>query len=140
MSDVTTPMASPTATAMGRLRNLAAMTAAKAAAMRSVKLLGSRPMMGAASTPASPAKNVLTAHTPIDTAVGLVPDSAVMAGESTMARTFSPTSVYRRMTEPSATVVTTQAYTMIWSIVTATPKKLKTLTGSGARPGADWMA
>ena len=46
--------------------------------------------MGAASTPASPAKNVLTAHTPIETAVGLVPDRSVMAGESTMARTLRP--------------------------------------------------
>jgi hypothetical protein len=80
-------------TAIGKLRNLAAMTAAKAAAMRMVKLLGSSPMMGAANTPAKPAKKVLTAHTPMDTASGLVPDRAVMAGESTMARTFRPTSV-----------------------------------------------
>ena len=50
-------------------------------------------MTGPASTPASPARNVLLAHTPIDTAVGLVPDSDVIAGESTIARTRSPTSV-----------------------------------------------
>jgi hypothetical protein len=78
---------------MGRLRNLAAMTAAKAAAMSRVKLPESRPMIGAANTPAKPAKNVLTAHTPMETASGLVPERAVMAGESTMARTFRPTSV-----------------------------------------------
>ncbi len=140
MSEVTTPMDRPTPTAIGRLRNLAAMTAAKAAAMSRVKLLASRPMMGAASTPANPAKNVLTAQTTMDTPLGLVPDRAVMAGESTMARTLSPRSVYRRIAEPRTTVPRTQPYTMIWSIVTATPKKLKTLTGSGARPGADMMA
>ena len=49
--------------------------------------------MGAASTPPNPAKKVLTAHTPTEIAVGLVPDRSVMAGESTMARTFRPTSV-----------------------------------------------
>ena len=93
MSDVTTPMSRPTVTAMGRLRNRAAITAAKAAAMRRVKLPESSPMMGAASTPAKPAKNVLTAQTPMETALGLVPERAVMAGESTSARTFRPTSV-----------------------------------------------
>ena len=93
MSEVTTPMARPTITAMGRLRNLAATTAAKAAAINKVKLPGSRPMMGAASTPARPAKKVLTAHTPMETALGLVPDRAVIDGESTMALTFRPTSV-----------------------------------------------
>ena len=36
---------------------------------------------------------MLTAHTPTDTRLGLVPDSEVMAGESTMARTRRPTSV-----------------------------------------------
>ena len=58
-----------------------------------MKLSESSPMMGAASTPARPAKNVLTAQTPIETTVGLVPDRSVMAGESTMARTLRPTSV-----------------------------------------------
>ena len=69
------------------------MTAAKAAAMRRVKSVASRPMTGADRTPVRPARKMLTAHTPTDTAVGLVPDSDVMAGESTMARTRSPTSV-----------------------------------------------
>ncbi len=69
------------------------MTAAKAAAIRTVKWLASRPMIGAASTPANPAKKVLTAQTPTETASGLVPDRSVMAGESTMARTLRPTSV-----------------------------------------------
>ncbi len=49
--------------------------------------------MGAASTPHRPAKKVLTAQTPTEIAVGLVPDRSVIAGESTMARTLSPTSV-----------------------------------------------
>ena len=86
-------MASPTNTATGRFRNLAAMTAAKEAAISSVKLPESSPMIGAASTPHNPAKRVLTAHTPTEIAVGLVPDRSVMAGESTMARTLRPTSV-----------------------------------------------
>ena len=72
---------------------MAATTAAKDAAIRIVKYLGSSPMIGAASTPAKPAKKVLTAQTPTETAVGLVPERSVMAGESTMARTLSPTSV-----------------------------------------------
>ncbi len=50
-------------------------------------------MMGADSTPASPARKTLAAHTPMDTKAGLLPDSEVIAGESTMARTRSPTSV-----------------------------------------------
>ena len=75
------------------MRILAAMTAANEAAIRIVNWLGSRPMIGAASTPHSPAKNVLTPHTPTEIAVGLVPDRSVMAGESTIARTFRPTSV-----------------------------------------------
>ena len=86
-------MSSPTSTATGRLRSLAATTAAKEAAIRSVNWLGSSPMIGAASTPHSPAKKVLTAHTPTEIAVGLVPERSVMAGESTMARTLRPTSV-----------------------------------------------
>ncbi len=61
--------------------------------MRSVKFPESRPMMGAARTPVSPAKKVATAQTPTAIAVGLVPERSVMAGESTMARTFRPTSV-----------------------------------------------
>ena len=88
-----TPIRRPTTTATGRFRSLAATTAANEAAISSVKLSGSSPMMGAASTPASPAKKVLTAQTPTEIAVGLVPDRSVMAGESTMARTLSPTSV-----------------------------------------------
>ena len=48
-------------------------------------------MIGAATTPMSPARNVLAAHTPAEIRSGLVPDSDVMAGESTIARTRSPT-------------------------------------------------
>ena len=108
MSDVATPINSPTPTAMGRFRSRAAMTAAKVAAINRVKLAASRPMMGAANTPARPAKNVLTAQTPTETVVGLVPERSVMAGESTMARTLSPTSVKRSTRAPMTTVSKTQ--------------------------------
>jgi hypothetical protein len=100
MSDVAMPIRSATPTATGRLRSLAATTAAKVAAISRVKFAASRPMIGAASTPARPAKKVLTAQTPIETAVGLVPDRSVIAGESTKALTLSPTSVKRRTTRP----------------------------------------
>ncbi len=107
MSEVAIPIRNPTATAMGRLRSLAAMTAAKLAATRSVKFPASSPMIGAASTPAKPAKNVLAAHTPTETSPGLVPDRSVMAGESTMARTLRPTSVKWRTTAPTTMVTST---------------------------------
>ena len=68
-----------------------------------MKFPGCRPITGAASTPASPAKNVLTAHTPADTAPGFVPESAVIASESTSARTRRPTSVNRRTSAPITT-------------------------------------
>ena len=87
------PMASPTKKATGRLRILAAMTAEKAATIRSVKSPESSPMIGADSTPVNPASPTLTAQTHIDTRSGLVPEIDVMAGESTMARTRRPTSV-----------------------------------------------
>ncbi len=87
------PMRRPTATAIGRLRSWAAMTAAKAATITSVKSPGSRPTTGAAKTPTSPASAVLTAQTPMEMRSGLVADSEVMAGESTMARTRRPMSV-----------------------------------------------
>ncbi len=107
-SEVAMPIRRPTPTAMGRLRILAAMTAANAAATSTVKLLGSRPMMGAARTPVNPAKKTLTAQTPADTASGFVPERSVMAGESTIALTLSPTSVKRRTTAPITTVAMTQ--------------------------------
>ncbi len=89
-----TPMSKPTTTATGRFRNLAASTAANDDAISTtVNCVGSRPISGAARTPARPAKKVLTAHTPMEMAAGLDPDRSVMAGESTMARTLRPTSV-----------------------------------------------
>ncbi len=93
MSEVATPISNPIRTATGRLRSLAATTAAKEAAIRIVNWLGSSPMIGAARTPHSPAKKVLTAQTPTEIKVGFVPERSVMAGESTMARTLRPTSV-----------------------------------------------
>ncbi len=87
------PMSSPTAMATGRLRSLAAITAANAATITSVKSPGSRPTTGAASTPTSPARPMLTAQTPMEIRSGLVAESDVIAGESTMARTRRPMSV-----------------------------------------------
>src|SRR5580704_19568371 len=112
MSDVATPIRSPTMTATGRLRSRAATTAANDAAMRSVNWPGSSPLSGAMSTPAKPAKNVLTAHTPTEIAVGLDPDRSVIAGESTIARTFRPISVLRNTTATRTTIATTQINTM----------------------------
>ena len=59
MTEPAMPIASPTATAIGRLRSRAAITAAKAETMSRVKLLGSRPSSGAETTPTSPARKVL---------------------------------------------------------------------------------
>ena len=98
---------------------------------------GSRPTTGAERTPTSPASPMLTAQTPMEIRSGLVAESDVMAGESTMARTRSPMSVNRRTTTPATTTRATQMYVMTCSIVTATPRKSNTRTGSGARPGAD---
>ena len=87
------PIPSPTTTATGRFRSLAAITAAKAATIRRVKFPGSSPMIGAERTPVRPARPMLAAQTPTDTAPGLVPESDVIAGESTIARTRRPMSV-----------------------------------------------
>ena len=111
------------------------MTAANDAAMSSVKLLGSSPMMGAASTPHRPAKKVLTAQTPTEMVVGLVPERSVIAGESTIALTLRPTSVYRSTAAPTATVSTTQMYTMIWSKVTGYTEELVDVHGLRCQPG-----
>ena len=93
MSDVAMPIRRATITATVRLRSRAATTAANDAAMRIVNLSGSSPTIGAASTPARPAKSVLTAQTPTEMKFGFVPERSVMAGESTIARTLRPTSV-----------------------------------------------
>src|SRR6202050_5848472 len=90
MSEGATPISSPPTTATGRFRSFAATTAANDAAISSVKLSGSSPMMGAASTPQSPAKSVLTAQTPTETAVGFVPDRSVMAGGASQAPALRP--------------------------------------------------
>ncbi len=111
-TDPAMPIPRPTATATGRLRSRAAMTAAKAAIMRRVKLLESSPTIGAETTPMSPARKVLATQTPAATMSGLEPESDVMAGESTIARTRRPTSVYRRRTVPTTRTSTTQKYTM----------------------------
>ena len=89
---------------MGRLRSRAAMTAAKAAAMSSVYLFGSRPMTGAARMPARPASMVETTQTPAAMRDGLLPDSDVIASESTIARTLRPASVKRRISAPNTTM------------------------------------
>lgn len=62
ISDVATPITRATPTATGRLRSLAAMTAANDAAMCRVTLTGSRPMIGAASTPDRPGRRGRPEH------------------------------------------------------------------------------
>src|SRR6185437_4748934 len=84
MTSVTMPIARAAATAPGSERSRATTTAAKAAAMSVVMPSGESPSAGATSTPARPASVALTAHTPTDTRLGLVPDSEVIASESTI--------------------------------------------------------
>ena len=86
-TSVTTPMASEMATTPVNERRRAATTAAKAAAIRVAMPTGVRPLVGATRMPASPANMVLTAHTPTATRPGFVPESEVIASESTLART-----------------------------------------------------
>src|SRR5579859_2339846 len=83
--ELTTPRARPTTTATPRFRSFAATTAA-----RTYSLGSSTFTMGAARIPARPARKKLAAQTPSDTLAGLSPDSEVIAGESTMARTRRP--------------------------------------------------
>ncbi len=66
-------------------------------------------MTGAARMPTSPARNVATIHTPAAMRDGLLPDSDVIASESTIARTLSPASVKRRISAPSTTMASTHA-------------------------------
>ena len=61
-------------------------------------------MTGAARMPARPARNVETTHTPAAMRDGLLPDSEVIASESTIARTLSPASVKRRISAPTTTI------------------------------------
>ena len=138
-TSVTMPMAIATPTVAGMLRSRAATKAANPAAIRAVMPSGVRPLAGAASTPASPASAVLTIHTPTDIADGFTPDSDVIAGVSTIARTRSPILVSRMMTVPMMTTPRTQAKAMTWSSEATAPKIRYTRTGSGARPGAVLM-
>ncbi len=101
MTSVTTPMARDTTTAPASERRRAATTAANAAAIRVVMPSVVNPLVGATRMPAKPASVALTAHTPSDTRPGCVPDSEVIASESTMARTRRPTSVKRSTTVPT---------------------------------------
>lgn len=78
---------------MGRLRSLAATTAAKLAAMSSVMLLLVNPFVGATRMPARPANIVLTAQTPTDTRFGLTPDNDVSASDPTRALMCNPARV-----------------------------------------------
>src|SRR3954447_25536508 len=103
ITSVTTPIASAAATAPVRDVRRATTTAAKAAAINVVIPVVVRPAVGATSTPARPARVALTAQTPSDTRLGLVPDSDVIASESTIARTRRPTSVKRSTARPKPT-------------------------------------
>ena len=74
--------------------------------------------------PERPASIVDTTHTPAAIREGLLPDSEVIASESTIARTLRPASVKRRMSAPATTMPMTHAYEMTWSRVTAVPNTL----------------
>ena len=67
---------------------------------------------------------VETTHTPAAMRDGLLPDSDVIASESTIARTLRPASVKRRISAPNTTMPRTHAYAMTWSSVTAVPNTL----------------
>src|SRR5579883_2916893 len=86
-TSVTTPMASDTATTATSERRRTATTAAKAAAIKADIPAVVRPVLGATRMPANPAIIVLAAHTPRATRPGFLPDSEVIASESTLART-----------------------------------------------------
>src|SRR5262245_35181660 len=103
------PMRTATITAIVTLRMRAAMTAANAADTSNVTVAGSRVTTGAARMPARPARNVATTQTPAATGEGFVPESDVIARESTIARTVSPASVKRRTNAPATTIATTHA-------------------------------
>lgn len=70
--------------------------------------------MGASRMPASPASTLLAAHTPIETRPGLMPLSAVIASESTSARTLRPTEV-KQQPDASARTVSKVARTRVGS-------------------------
>lgn len=137
ITEPTTPNASAAPSATPRLRRRATTTAAKAPAMSRVKLSGSRPITGAISTPARPARNDPVAQTASSTACGLVPTSRVMVRESTNARTTRPAAVRRRISVPATTTPITHPRTITWSRVTGTPNGWYTVADEGARPGAD---
>ena len=79
-------------------------------------------MTGAARIPDSPARNIETIHTPAAIRDGSLPDSDVIASESTIARTLSPASVKRSTSAPSTTIASTHAYVITWLSVTTVPK------------------
>ena len=78
----------------------------------------------------------LAAQTPADTSAALVPDRAVIASESTIALTFRPTDVNRKIRALASSTTIMQANAITWSIVSAAPKTWNTRTGAGASPGA----
>jgi hypothetical protein len=102
MTSVTTPIANAAAIAPASDVSRATTTAAKAAAISVVIPDADNVLVGATRMPARPASVALTAQTPTDTRFGLVPDSEVIASESTMARTRRPTSVKRSTAVPAS--------------------------------------
>jgi hypothetical protein len=139
LTSVMSPMAIATPTAAGRLRRRAATTAANADAMSAVMASVVRPLLGAARTPARPASAVVTIHTQTEILAGLTPDKDVIASVSTIALTFRPTSVNRRISVPITTTARTHPKAMSWSRVTVAPKIAYVGSGWLARPGADVM-
>jgi hypothetical protein len=74
--------------------------------------------------PESPASTIDTTQTPAAMRDGLLPESEVIASESTIARTLSPASVKRRIRKPRITMPSTHAYEITWSSVTAVSNTL----------------
>src|SRR5262245_18540729 len=124
-------------TAIGRLFRHAAMTAANAPAVSNVNFPASSPITGAARMPERPARNMAMTQTPAAMRDGLLPDSDVIASESTIARTHNPASVNRSTIAPTTTIAITHAYVITLFRSTVVPNTWYTGIGSGESPGAE---
>ena len=87
------PMSRATMTATVRLRSRAATTAANDSGDEEREVVGVEPDDGGGQHAGQPGEEGADGPDADGDGVGLVPERSVMAGESTMARTLSPTSV-----------------------------------------------
>src|SRR5262249_42993215 len=76
-------------------------------------------------------------QTPAAMRDGLLPESDVIASESTIARTHNPASVNRNTIAPTTTIAMTQAYVMTLFRSTVVPSKWYTGIGSGESRGEE---